>query len=791
MITRRSLLKLPPLGLLACSMPIAWCAPEARRRALIVGIDVYTSPGGLPPNRNLANGTASGSSASGSAHVRRLFDLDGAVNDAELIAQLLKDRLGFPAADVVLLENGQASRERILAGFRSHLIESAAPGDVSLFYFAGHGSQVRNLASDESDMLDETLVPADAEADALDIRDKELARLYRTALAKQIQLTVVLDSCHSGGMSRGGWNGGGKVRFVAPAPAPVNDPPDRDASSGKKEPDATSLGMLFLAAAREDQSAGETTVLRRDAVGEPSEIAQGVFTAALAQVLQSSSANQSVEEICTRVQALMAGQGSAQVPVCGGLNKDRRGLLGQPAGLGSQVTVAVESASETGSVRLRGGSAMGLTVGCTLVRTAAPAVRVTLTRVDLGISEAKVVRATESVREGSTRLKPGDLLQLETWVAPPQKAMSVYFPKDGPNADALMATARELDRLGHDGKLDLVFEPSPDAAPTHILYWRKGEYALERFPHDGVVQTLGPSPAGSDILRGLGNGERVRLWPILPPDRQMAAALRLGQGTENAAIRVGGNATGSVYLLACRLRDGRLEYNWCFKDIVMATADQARLPLRTDWSSTPAELTSLAVRLARIYGWINLTGPSGGDPAFPYKLVLERPRDGQAASKGQFKFGDEYKFFFEADPRQLREAVSSGGVAKRYVYVFLIDAAGNAQCFFPLPSEGNIGNLLPRSNPPEARIPATTASADITIEPPAGTDNYFCIASAQPLDPQIFTWSGVRTVETKRGAQDPLELLFNSTGESTRGARSAQAVPATWSIQSFAIRSGP
>jgi hypothetical protein len=112
------------------------------------------------------------------------------------------------------------------------LIEAAKPGDISVFVFAGHGSRMRNEGSDEADKMDQTLVPADSENGVPDIRDKELARLYRKAAEKRILLTVIADSCHSGGVSRG-LGRPAITRDAVPDPHVVNDPPDIDPKTGK------------------------------------------------------------------------------------------------------------------------------------------------------------------------------------------------------------------------------------------------------------------------------------------------------------------------------------------------------------------------------------------------------------------------------------------------------------------------------------------------------------------------------------------------------------------------------
>ena len=784
MLTRRTLLKLPAVGALTFYLPDAWATPDFRRRALIIGIDKYERPG--PTDDGISAPTTGHGSAVAAAQ-RRFHDLDGAVNDAELMNQILIDRFGFHASDILFLRNEQATREQILHTFQSHLIEAAGAGDVSLFYYAGHGSQVRNLGSDEADQLDETLVPADASSGALDIRDKEMARLYRAALAKKVLLTVVLDSCHSGGMSRGVWNKTGKTRNLPPAPGEVNDPPDVDPLTGKKIPDPSTMGMLFVAAAREDQPAGETTVTERDGSGVEKEVSHGAFTAAFSQTLCSSVANQSVTQLCDRVQAMLAGEGRAQTPICGGAERRSRNLLNQPVGGADFITLPIESVLGKLTVRLRGGSALGLAPGCQLIRTSGESTRLELTRVDLGGSEAKVLGDAPSAA-----LRSGDLYKLETWVASPQAALKVFFSKDGPEKESILATAQALASLHGRNGLRAISEPTTEIQPTHVLYWHEAAYHLERFPADGKAESLGVAPSAENILGALHGASNVRLWAMLPPDRSFAADIRLGAGTRNAAVTVTEETSSCTYLLAGRLKQGALEYSWILKDAVVVDANQARLPLQSDWMTSGSEVTTLANRLARIYGWLNLTGPTGGDPLFPYQLAFAQPGQQDSTGNGPFKFGEQYKFALKCSPEALQQAVESGGVARRYVYVFLIDSTGNATCFFPQPSNGNDQNFLPRTATPAGpRIELTRAPYDFTVSEPGGTDNYFLVASEQPLDPGIFEWTGVRKPTLQRGNENPLEFLFTSTGEGTRGTQAAPSVPATWSIESISRRSGP
>ena len=127
---------------------LASAAHAATRRALLVGINEY---------------------AGGAGSESRWTDLRGSRNDVEAMRAILVSRFGFAASDVRVLTDGAATRDAILAGLRDQLVEPAQPGDVSVFFYAGHGSQVRNPDSSERDGLDETIVPADSNRGAPDI----------------------------------------------------------------------------------------------------------------------------------------------------------------------------------------------------------------------------------------------------------------------------------------------------------------------------------------------------------------------------------------------------------------------------------------------------------------------------------------------------------------------------------------------------------------------------------------------------------------------------------------------
>ncbi|GAX44259.1 peptidase C14 caspase catalytic subunit p20 [Tolypothrix sp. NIES-4075] len=151
--------------------------------ALLVGINEY--PNGLP----------------------RLY---GCVNDVRLQKELLIHRFGFKDNDILTLTDKQATRKGILTAFEDHLIKQAKPGDVVVFHFSGHGSQVVDPDRDSPDGLNSTFIPIDSElppgfpvtgGPVQDIMGHTLFLLMYAL--KTDNVTVVLDSCHSGGGTRG------------------------------------------------------------------------------------------------------------------------------------------------------------------------------------------------------------------------------------------------------------------------------------------------------------------------------------------------------------------------------------------------------------------------------------------------------------------------------------------------------------------------------------------------------------------------------------------------------------
>lgn len=223
--------------------------------------------------------------------------LQGCVTDVDLQRQLLTNRFGFNPKDILTLTDTQATRGNILAAFEEHLIKQAKPGDVVLFHFSGHGSRVNDPDCDnpQDKCQNSTFVPVDYKEPTKSgvVQDIMGHTLFLLMYAvKTENLTVVLDSCHSGGGTRG------NIRVRS---RPVASDSPLQAVSAEREYQQQWLSRLnlspqefiakrkagvakgvVLAAARSDQTAADASI---------GDFSAGAFTYTMTQYLWQQTGN--------------------------------------------------------------------------------------------------------------------------------------------------------------------------------------------------------------------------------------------------------------------------------------------------------------------------------------------------------------------------------------------------------------------------------------------------------------------------------------------------------------------
>jgi hypothetical protein len=209
------------------------------RRALIIGIDKY-------PN------------------LRPEAQLEGCVRDARQVAGLLETRFGFPAGQIRLLLDEQATRDGILDALKS-LVAEVRENDAVVIHYSGHGSQrmARKKAVDRAGDMEETLVAHDSGHDDphpnRDVSGDELRGWISELTAKTPNVTLILDCCHSGTLATMRHDGRPvpKVRSVKPD---LRRPPDFSGLTNHREVSgpASFIRHVVIAACRDRESAHET-----------------------------------------------------------------------------------------------------------------------------------------------------------------------------------------------------------------------------------------------------------------------------------------------------------------------------------------------------------------------------------------------------------------------------------------------------------------------------------------------------------------------------------------------------
>ncbi|WP_437777224.1 caspase family protein [Sorangium sp. So ce1097] len=344
-------------------------------RALLIGIDLYV-PNRLPSDASYES-------------------LSGCVNDVGRVEDMLRARVTGPIEIKKLLSYSAGARPpdgtrsdsdwptptyaNMKAAFDA-LVARAQPGDQVYIHYSGHGGRVPTRFEDlkGAGRYDETLVPMDiGESSTRHLRDVDIA-YYLDALTRKTQaiVTVVLDSCHSGGATRGvdvaprcatGARAGADPTLdTTERPADGVAPDDelraawRRFTAAGAAPGAAagttwlpeSSDYVLLAACRDDQSAAEVNIegARR-----------GVMTEAFLKALARLDKEQSWKTLYERVLAWVHSHYPTQTPQL--LGRGERQVLGVELRQIAYTVTVIEIDETSRKVRLRAGRAMGIVKG--------------------------------------------------------------------------------------------------------------------------------------------------------------------------------------------------------------------------------------------------------------------------------------------------------------------------------------------------------------------------------------------------------------------------------------------
>lgn len=127
-------------------------------------------------------------------------ELKGCINDVKRMHRCLIDRYGFSDEDItVLIDTDNSYTQPTGKNVRkvlSDLIRSASSGDILFVHYSGHGTRLPAETGEDDDTgYDECIVPTDMNL----ITDDDFKQLV-DEVPRGCQITIVSDSCHSGGL---------------------------------------------------------------------------------------------------------------------------------------------------------------------------------------------------------------------------------------------------------------------------------------------------------------------------------------------------------------------------------------------------------------------------------------------------------------------------------------------------------------------------------------------------------------------------------------------------------------
>lgn len=243
-------------------------------------------------------------------------DLMGCVNDVQNMQNLLESMFGFATEVITMLTDREATTVNILKGLEA-LVAGARPGDLLVFHYSGHGSQVPDPEGDESDQLDEILCPYDLDWKTKMIRDDDLKRIF-DPLPSGVHLEVFLDSCHSGtGLKALPSRNGSyrRIRFMAPPKELLKACPACPARVTAIRPAKV---RVLWAACRSDQYASDALIDGRYG---------GAFTTYLCNLVRQRQGNITRTELGKVLRSELKKAEFKQTPQLEGSAKPRKALF--------------------------------------------------------------------------------------------------------------------------------------------------------------------------------------------------------------------------------------------------------------------------------------------------------------------------------------------------------------------------------------------------------------------------------------------------------------------------------
>jgi Caspase domain len=313
-------------------------------------------------------------------------NLGGCVQDINHVETYLKDTFNLTPDQIIKLTATASDNpdqpqeppellptyENIVAKFKE-LTAKAQPQDRVYIHYSGHGGRAKTIFESLKGFggLDEALVPTDiGQPNSRYLRDLEFAKLLEEMVAKELVVTLVLDSCHSGGATRE-MSGDDRIRgegFIDTTPrptdslvAPLQELAQNWQTSTENSRNITVVngllpepkGYTLIAACRDQEFAYEK-------VFEGTE-RNGALTYYLLKALRQYGTEIPVEHLFNQISNLVHNDFDRQTPML--IGETNRSFLGDRSVVASRNAPVMKVDITKNRVQLQMGEASGLKQG--------------------------------------------------------------------------------------------------------------------------------------------------------------------------------------------------------------------------------------------------------------------------------------------------------------------------------------------------------------------------------------------------------------------------------------------
>ncbi|MDJ0600571.1 MAG: caspase family protein [Crocosphaera sp.] len=320
--------------------------------ALLIGIDYYE------PNPYYSN-------------------LMGAKTDINLVETYIRNTLKIPQEQITKLISPlekeaitETDYKLILPTYQNivkafdKLTEQATTGDIIYIHYSGHGGRAKTFFPEiKPDQQDEGIVPRDIGSSGQYLRDVEIATLLKRMTDKGLIVSVIFDSCHSGGATRGDYaiRGSSEIdknnrpfqSLVANKDELIDNWKQLKKGNSREGWLPNQRNYVFLAACRPSEFAYEYSVQGNER--------HGALTYWMIDTLRNSTTELTYQSLYNRIKGVINGKFPNQFPLLFG---DENRLVFGDKTISTPYTLNLISVNEQQTeVTLDAGAAQGLMIG--------------------------------------------------------------------------------------------------------------------------------------------------------------------------------------------------------------------------------------------------------------------------------------------------------------------------------------------------------------------------------------------------------------------------------------------